>query len=40
MRLATTTADFLKYVNTPAEAVRQFKDTQFRYLDYNFYNAF
>lgn len=42
MRLATTIADFRDYVdygNSPAEAVRLFEGTGFRYLDYNFYNV-
>ena len=39
MRLATTTGDFNKYTKTPAEAVRAFEGTGFRYLDYSFYNV-
>lgn len=39
MRLATTTADFLSYVNSPAEAVRAYEGTGFRYLDYSFYSV-
>lgn len=37
MKLATTTADFYRYVMTPADAVRCYEGTGFRYLDYNFY---
>ncbi len=37
MKLATTTADFQRYSLTPAEAVRCYEGTGFRYLDYNFY---
>jgi len=39
MRLATTTADFSKYCETPAEIVRAFEGTGFKYLDYNFYKV-
>lgn len=42
MRLATTIGDFKKYVdfkNSPAEAVRLFEGTGFKYLDYDFYNV-
>ncbi len=37
MKLATTTADFLPWVQTTAEAVRLYEGTGFRHLDYNFY---
>ena len=39
MKLATTTGDFEDYDLTPAEAVRCFEGTGFRYLDYSFYNV-
>ena len=39
MKLATTTGDFTNYVKTPAEAVRAFEGTGFKYLDYSFYNV-
>ncbi len=39
MKLATTTGDLLNYVKTPAEAVRAFEGTEFRYLDYSFYTV-
>ncbi len=38
MKLATTTGDFLYYDLTPAEVIRCFEGTGFRYLDCNFYN--
>lgn len=37
MKLATTISDFYRYGITPAEAVRLYEGTSFRYLDYNFY---
>ena len=37
MKLATTTQDLSNYTSTIAEAVRLFKDTGFRCLDFNFY---
>lgn len=37
MKLATTTGDVDRYVETDAEAVRAFEGTGFRHLDYNFY---
>ena len=37
MKLCTTTADLESYAKTPAEAVRLFKDTGFKCLDFNFY---
>lgn len=42
MRLATTIGDFKKYVDfgaSPAQAVRLFQGTGFRYLDYDFYTV-
>ena len=42
MRLATTIGDFKKYVdfgNSPAQAVRLFEGTGFKYLDYDFYSV-
>lgn len=37
MKLATTTGDFRGLGATPAERVKLFEGTGFRYLDYNFY---
>lgn len=39
MKLATTIGDFRKYASTWAEAVSFFKDTGFRYLDFDFYST-
>ena len=39
MRLATTIGDFRRFTKTPAEAVRAFEGTGFRYLDYSFYSV-
>ena len=39
MKLATTIGDFKKYASTWAEAVSLFKDTGFRYLDFDFYSS-
>ncbi len=39
MRLATTIGDFHRFTKTPAEAVRAFEGTGFRYLDYSFYSV-
>ncbi len=39
MKLATTISDLLPYAATPADAIRLFEGTGFRYLDYNFYNV-
>lgn len=36
MRLATTTYDFIHYLPTQVERVRQYEGTGFRYLDYSF----
>ena len=37
MKLCTTTQDLSNYTSTPAEAVRLFKGTGFKCLDFNFY---
>lgn len=39
MRIATTIGEMYPYVNTPADAVRMYEGTGFRWLDYSFYNA-
>lgn len=39
MRLATTTYDFIHYLQNPADRVRAYEGTGFRYLDYNFDDA-
>ncbi len=39
MRLATTTADFRAHSDTPAEVVRYFAGTGFRWLDLNLYRS-
>ena len=39
MKIATSIGDLYPFTSSPAEAVRQFKDTGFRYLDYSFYSV-
>lgn len=39
MRLATTTADFRGYLETPADWVRGYEGTGFKHLDYTFYKS-
>lgn len=39
MRIATTIGEMYDYVATPADAVRAYEGTGFRYLDYSFYHA-
>ena len=39
MKIATTIGEMYAYTSSVAEAVRQYKDTGFRYLDYSFYNV-
>lgn len=39
MKLATTTADFKSYAVTPADQVRLFEGTGFRFLDLNLYES-
>ncbi len=39
MKLSTTTADFKQYAAAPAERVRFFEGTGFRYLDLNLYES-
>ena len=39
MKLATTTADFRGYAETPAEQVKLFDGTGFRFLDLNLYRT-
>ena len=39
MRIATTTADFRDYCETPAQAVRAYEGTGFRHIDYSFYRS-
>ena len=39
MKIATTTAELNGFTSTPAEAVRAYEGTGFRYLDFSFYNA-
>ena len=39
MKLATTTADFRGYCETPADWVRAYEGTGFKHLDYSFYKA-
>lgn len=38
MKIATSIGDMYDYCSTPAEAVRSYAGTGFKYLDYNFYN--
>lgn len=40
MHLATTTYDFIPFLPTQAERVRQYEGTGFRFLDYSFDDAF
>ena len=37
MKLATTIGEMYDYVPTPAEAIRSYRNSGFRYLDYSFY---
>lgn len=37
MKLATTIGEMYRFTSSPAEAVRSYKGTGFRYLDYSFY---
>ena len=39
MKIATTIGEMYKSTSSPAEAVRAYKNTGFRYLDYSFYNG-
>lgn len=39
MKIATTIGEMYNYTSSPAEAIRQYKDSGFRYLDYSFYNV-
>ena len=39
MKLATTIAEMYAFTASPAEAVRQYEGTGFRYLDYSFYSV-
>jgi hypothetical protein len=39
MKLATSIGDLFPFAATPDEAIRLFKNTGFRYLDYNFYEV-
>ena len=39
MRIATTTADFRDYCETPAQTVRAYEGTGFRHIDYSFYRS-
>lgn len=40
MKIATTIGEMYPFVSSPAEAVRCYTGTGFRYLDYSFYNDF
>ena len=37
MKLATTIGEIYDYVSSPAEAIRSYRNSGFRYLDYSFY---
>ena len=39
MKIATTIGEMYAYTTSTAEAVREYKDTGFRYLDYSFYDV-
>lgn len=39
MKLATTIGEMYAFTSSPAEAVRAYEDTGFKYLDYSFYNV-
>lgn len=39
MKIATTIGEMYPWVASPAEAVRAYEGTDFRFLDYSFYNA-
>ncbi|MBQ8401270.1 MAG: sugar phosphate isomerase/epimerase [Clostridia bacterium] len=39
MKIATTIGEAYAYTSSPAEAVRMYEGTGFRWLDYSFYNA-
>ncbi len=39
MKIATTIGEVYAYTSTPAEAVRFYEGTGFKYLDYSFYNV-
>ena len=39
MKIATTIGEMYPWCSSPAEAVRAYEGTGFRYLDYSFYNA-
>ena len=37
MKIATTIGEMYDYVPTPADAIKCYKDSGFKYLDYSFY---
>ena len=39
MKIATTIGEMYAFTELPAEAVRQYENTGFKYLDYSFYNV-
>lgn len=39
MKIATTIGEMYPFTSSPAEAIRQYAGTGFRYLDYSFYSA-
>ena len=39
MKIATTIGEMYSFVRSPAEAVRAYEGTGFRYLDYSFYTV-
>lgn len=39
MKIATTIGEMYAFTESPAEAVRQYENTGFKYLDYSFYNV-
>ncbi len=39
MKIATTINEVYSYTQTPADAVREYEGTGFKYLDYSFYNV-
>ena len=39
MKLATTIGEMYEFTKSPAEAVRSYEGSGFKYLDYSFYNV-
>ena len=39
MKIATTIGEVYAFTSSPAEAIRQYEGTDFKYLDYSFYTV-